>query len=240
MSSPSSNNVQLSRPQSQQSQISDQWSQPNYPYPYQRPENQHPPYQSQAPSMPYQYGQLPYQPTIQSGRLQHPLPGSYSRQSFNPQTRSFVPANGLATGQSGPFVNRGNDSSMLNMNMAYQSGNQAYPYVQQPGNYNQATPMPIPGTYNAFYENKTNGTRKTSGQQTSSQSPGQSTLSKWGTPANLPPKPPPPEAPSMPEGQNALPVNFRTNMAMQPMSNGGQSIPNFQNGTYSLQGAGIR
>ena len=44
------------------------------------------------PSLPYQFGQLPVQPNTQNGKLAHPLPGSYTRpQTFNPQTRSFVP-----------------------------------------------------------------------------------------------------------------------------------------------------
>ena len=97
-----SNHGQFSRPQSQ---LSDQqWSQNTYPFPYPQQRDQQqffpPPVKSPNPmagvaSVPYQYGQLPLQPGMQGARAaQHPLPGSYKSQTFNPQTRAFVPNGG--------------------------------------------------------------------------------------------------------------------------------------------------
>ena len=47
----------------------------------------------------YQFGQLPNQ-ALQGGKMQHPLPGSYNRQQFNPQTQAFVPG---GAGRGGPM-----------------------------------------------------------------------------------------------------------------------------------------
>ena len=90
--------VQVSRPGSQMSEQS--WSQPPLQNQYHNyaPQAQ---YTSQSPqpvsstsssatSIPYIYGQLPYQMHSPENRNAHPLPGSYNRPSYKAQSRKFV------------------------------------------------------------------------------------------------------------------------------------------------------
>ncbi|KAA6407956.1 MAG: hypothetical protein FRX48_08307 [Lasallia pustulata] len=245
MSSPAlSSSAQLARPQSQMSD--QQWSQSPYQSSFLMPTNQHRPYQAQVqnvaapismPTVPYQYGQLPFQPTMQSGRPPHPLPGSYNRQSFNPQTRSFVPGNSFNQPQTGSYGQVTNDSNMGNPNMNYFGGNRPTPYGQQPNPYLQAPSAPVPTSYNYPQNDRNYQARKTSSQTTPSQPPVQNSLSKWGTPAHLPPKPPPSEVPVMPESHHTLPVNVHTGLNPQAMNNS-QGLAHTQNGTYASSGTG--
>ena len=157
-----------------QPQVSDAWIQP-YPFYGQNTS-------SYSPNVQYAYGQLPYQPNAKGGRSPHPLPGSYagSRQSFNPQTRSFVPGSGFGV-------------SVPRSNPGFQNGSapfsQQLPQMPQQGHYT------LPPTV-----------RKPQNP------PGQSSLSKWATAANLPAKPPPPVV-----SQNGA----------------AQGMPTYHNGTYS-------
>ena len=226
MSSPAlSNNTQLSR---QQSQISDQhWPQGTYQRPFQsyeyqtrlyQPQPQGNPISTNGLGVPYQYGQLPYQPNMQNGRPSHPLPGSYNRQSFNPQTRAFVPGNNMMPSQPGSYAVRSFNVGQGAMYTGSNGHSMQEPWIPQ----TQAPALP---SYSSLPP--VHGMRKPSNQpsQQQSSSPAQSSLSKWGTPANLPPKPPPPEVPT------AL-----NSISAQHMSNG-QSMPTFQNGTYSKPSA---
>ncbi|KAI4142626.1 MAG: hypothetical protein LQ340_007281 [Diploschistes diacapsis] len=211
--SPNSYNPQLSRPVSQ---ISDQsWSQSSLQGPYRLCStipNGYPP--QQPPSMqqftmnspnnmpmPYPYGQLPYQHHAPGNMNAHPVPGSYNRQTFNAQSQVFVP------GASG-YLTAGTDhSNRQNNNMTSpQGGSQggmsfSYPMPQMPQNH----------LVSPLVASSSSSPRKVSNQSSQSQSPGaSSTISKWGTPSTLPPKPPPPANQLMPS-----------------------SMPTFQNGTYS-------
>ncbi|KAL2167612.1 hypothetical protein VTG60DRAFT_1048 [Thermothelomyces hinnuleus] len=60
-------------------------------------QNAYPPRSSPVPpaGIPYAYGQLPANANPSDPKSQHPIPGSYNRQAFNPKTQSFVPGNGL-------------------------------------------------------------------------------------------------------------------------------------------------
>ena len=242
-SSPSlSSNAQLSHPQPQM--VDQPWPQNSYSYPYQQPRDQQPvhplqmqdrPSPSTLPTIPYQYGQLPYQSHTPGGKAPHPLPGSYNRQAFNPQTRSFVPSTGYASPQTTSYGSR-----------PMSNGSQNQSYVQQTAAYIQPSltptmpfmsPMPGPNLYAPISDPRSHATRKTSSQTNDSQSPGHSSLSKWGTPAHLPPKPPPPDVRSMPESQHSLPTNIHASMNLQAMGNG-QSMPSYQNGVYSMPGQG--
>lgn len=241
ISSPAlSNNGQFTRPQSQ---ITDQqWTQNGYVHPTQQAREQQqyfpPQMHNQIPMAgaqptPYQFGQLPVQPGMQGAKAQHPLPGSYKSQSFNPQTRAFVPNGGSVPSQ---MLHQGNSPSNAmsrNPAMSYQGSNNFSAYGQQAPLYPQVASMPVPSPYGFGHESKPYGTRKSSAQSNTTQSPVQSSLSKWGTPSHLPPKPPPPEG--MPEGQHLLPSNNQFNVNIQPM-NGGQPVPSFQNGVYSMPG----
>ena len=236
-----SNQAQYARPQSQ---MSDQpWPQTGYPYPYAQPRDQLQFFPSQMPgpntmsgvaSIPYQYGQLPIQAGMQGARAQHPLPGSYKSQSFNPQTRAFVPNGGSVPVQSVPLLNSPNYSTR-GAAMSFQNSNQHSPSSQQDSSYSQVLLNTSPGPHNFSQESRPYGARKSSSQAHATHSPVQSSLSKWGTPSHLPRKPPPPETPSIPEGQHSLPMNSQFNISVQAMNGG---LPNFQNGVYSMPGAG--
>lgn len=244
MSSPAlSSSAQLARPQSQMSD--QQWPQAPYQSPYLMPGNQHRPYPAQGqntaapgsvPTVPYQYGQLPFQPSMQSGRPPHPLPGSYNRQSFNPQTRSFVPANNFNQPRTGSYGQVANDINMGHPSMNYFGGNRPAPYGPQPSPYFHTPPAPVP-TYNYPQNDRNHNTRKPTAHPTPSQPPVQNSLSKWGTPAHLPPKPPPSEVPVMPDSHHTLPVNVHTGMNPQAMNNG-QTLALPPNGTYATSGPG--
>ena len=243
MSSPAlSSNGQFPRPQSQ---ISDQqWQQNGYQYPYQqsRDPQQYFASQLQAPNTtpyiqqaPYPYGQLPMQ-GMPGAKSQHPLPGSYKSQSFNPQTRAFVPTGGSMPQ---PLIYQGaipNQAMLQTSPVPPQNGFQYPPYGQQTLQYPHKPSMPIPLSSNFNQESKTSSSRKVSSQAHTSQPPAPSSLSKWGTPAHLPPKPPPPEVPSFPEGQHSLPTNNHFNATVQT-SFAGQPMPSFHNGVYTIPGA---
>ena len=238
-----SNNGQFS---GAQPQITDQqWTQNNYVYPYQQPRDQQqyfsPQMQGQPPmagvqSVPYQFGQLPVQPGLHGAKAQHPVPGSYRSQSFNPQTRAFIPNGGSVPPQMVHQSSSPNHSMSRSPAMSFQNGSQYSGFGQHAQLYSQVTSMPVPATYSFGHEPKTHGIRKSSTQSNTTQSPVQSSLSKWGTPAHLPPKPPPPETPSLPEGQHSLPLNNQFNVNVQAM-HGGQPMPSFQNGVYSMPNA---
>ena len=236
VSSPAlSSSTQLSRPQSQ---VSDQhWPPGNYPSPYQMSGNPQNPYQQQnlpqlQASIPtvgmsttaYQYGQLPYQPGVQGGRSQHPLPGSYNRQAFNPQTRAFIPSNGFGP-QPANYGNRPGDTFSYGPRPSFQNGN-VVTFGQQQSLHPHMPQVPQPGQFVPSFPTPPYSTRKSSNQTPRSQSPGQNTLSKWVTPANLPPKPPPLEV-----------VNPSSIANIQNMTSG-QGMPTFQNGTYSKASSG--
>ncbi|MCJ1323648.1 hypothetical protein MMC10_000309 [Thelotrema lepadinum] len=205
-------NVQVPRPNSQ---MSDQgWGMGGMQSPYQVypiPSNS---YQPQTPqpvqqvpvsnasnlTPPYAYGQLPQQAQSPGHRIAHPVPGSYNRSSFNAQSRVFVP------GESG-FASPATDK-----NGQYNDfrGQGQFPAQGNPG-FNQPMPaMPQNQFVPSLGGSNSGSPHKVSNQTSQSQSPLPSTISKWGTPATLPPKPPPP--------------------ANQHVPN---SMPTFQNGTYS-------
>lgn len=244
VSSPALSHIgQPSRPQSQTSD--QQWQQNSYPYPYQRPRDPQQYYPAPIPDppsaanihpVPYQYGQLPYQTTMPGGRTQHPLPGSYTRQTFNPQTRSFVPNAGVPP-QGPSFGGRGYDPTTRGPGAPHVNGKEAAPYVQHPSSYSQPPSASIPGTFNQSMDSKGYGFRKGSAQANGAQSPVLNSISKYGAPAHLPPKPPPPETPSLPDAQHALPPGVHAAVNMQLLSNG-QSMPSFQNGVYSMPSVG--
>lgn len=238
-----SNATHFSRPQVQ---VPDQsWPPSSFPYPLQRPREQqqfgHLPVPDQGSSaamhpMPYQYGQLPYQGKVQGGRAQHPLPGSYNRPSFNPQTRAFVPGAGVGS-QSASYGNTVSEPLKRASSTPVSNSKEIVSYPQVSGSFPQAPLTSMPNSFNQTVDPKPYGTRKNQPQSNVPRSPGQSSLSKWGTPAHLPPKPPPPETPNLPEAQHSLPVSVHAPMNIQPVSNG-QPMPTFQNGVYSMPALG--
>ena len=220
-----SNHPQLSRPSSQMSDQS--WAQYGYPYNYQQsaqtpqsysPQMHHRSPVASIPCVPYQFGQLPYQPHSPQGKPPHPLPGSYNRQVFNPQTRAFVPSSSFnpQASQYGIVPSDGAIRSPNNLPSGNSSSYSKQINPQQQHNSHSKSQTP-----------------KTSSQQNS---PQPSSLAKWGTPANLPPKPPPPETPAMPESLPTNPTNVYGPVTVQPMIYG-QPMPTYQNGVYSMPGS---
>ena len=230
MSSPAlSNNPQLSRPSSQMSDQS--WVQNNYSYGYQQPPQSQPNYSPQlhhrnparsVPSVPYQYGQLPYEPNHPPGKAQHPLPGSYSRQAFNPQTRAFVPSSGTNNSQTSSFS--ASNSAPIRSPLANLSN----------GSANSSHSKQTGSSHNSS-KNTSSTPGQTDRSASNQSSPQPSTLAKWGTPANLPPKPPPPETPAVPDSLPTNPTTMHGPIQMQPMMHG-QPMPSYQNGIYSMPG----
>jgi hypothetical protein len=173
-------------------QSSPNWSQP-YAGPYQHQlagQNQSPlPWPSFAAPpnasnpVPYQYGQLPPQsfggspPAVH----QHPLPGSFNRSIFNPQTSSFVPANG-----NGKFNSK--------------SARSAQPRINHPNlgrttsGFSETTRRPDLTSTNSMFSSSPsqlvgNGVAHGGVEADSLQK-------KYGAPAHLPKKPPPSQVPS--------------------------------------------
>lgn len=141
------------------------------------------------PTTSYPYGQLPPQIYGNSypNASQHPLPGSFNRSIFNPQTRSFVPANSAARfgGKSGK------SNQPKGSGRSTGSGEQGKAAEGGPGATARSAASPQPGNNGAA----------------SSQASVESIQQKWGTPAHLPKKPPPSQVPPgfAMEGKPALP-----------------------------------
>lgn len=173
------------------------WSSPQYQGAYQpsthrTPPMQWPTYPSQPPNpTSYPYTQYPGQhmnPAMQSHPGVHPLPGSYNRSHFNPQTRSFVPG-GVSSGR---HPAQGGQHAMN-------------PYPAMQGTV-QAQWSGIPDMTKAAELQGPGGLR---GPPTG----GRDSIAKWGTPSHLPPKPPPSEVspdfdpkyrPAVPHASNGL------------------------------------
>ncbi|KAK3945938.1 hypothetical protein QBC46DRAFT_63094 [Diplogelasinospora grovesii] len=84
--------------------------------------------------IPYAYGQLPVNVNPNDPKSQHPIPGSYSRPSFNPKTQSFVPSASMGVPMQpapGPFGGSNHGSPQLNV-----------PHLSYNGYQQQATPQP--------------------------------------------------------------------------------------------------
>jgi hypothetical protein len=189
--------------------------QPTYPmgqapYPQAGPTSGSGPYPQQAQMLGSSpYGQFPSNPySGKSGRNQHPIPGSYTRPQFNPQTQSFIPG-GMPTrtppymGQAPPQMN-----GYGNFQQPYPS---FHPSSQMSKHSPSSTSTPSFGSPQSLQGNN-NGT---SMSRIASQSgePGslQSSIAKYGTPAHLPPKPPAP-APS----QHSAPKFMLPSMTRAP------------------------
>jgi hypothetical protein len=113
------------------------------------PQNAYPPRSSPVPpaGIPYAYGQLPANANPNDPKSQHPIPGSYNRQVFNPKTQSFVPGNGLPMQPPGPPPPAGpyGGSSPRHGSPQFHSPHMSYSGFQQP--LPQPGFGPAPGPY---------------------------------------------------------------------------------------------
>lgn len=126
-------------------------------------------------SQPYAYGHLPGQNygVNPPYNPQHPVPGSYSRSLFNPQTRSFVPNN--ASSRNGGRNGRKKPSPTSSQNRANSA----------PKSFGSDISLPntLPAGSRSF--------DKGSSHSSSPQPKEDSLQQKYGAPAHLPKKPPP-------------------------------------------------
>jgi hypothetical protein len=137
---------------------------------------------------PYPYGHLPTAPyNFGSNNNQHPIPGSYNRQQFNPQSQAFIP--GV---RSGPFPGQ----TMVGPNPQHNSGQYNYsgPQVGINNNY-QVAPFSSPGSRNPSFGSPQSmqGNGSSAAMHRNMSQPGpSSSIAKYGTPSHLPAKPPAP------------------------------------------------
>ncbi|KAF9693566.1 hypothetical protein EKO04_008123 [Ascochyta lentis] len=178
------------------------WPQPSYPMgtvPPFTPSNR--PMSAPQPQ-PYAYGQFPPNPyNGQPNRNQHPIPGSYNRQQFNPQSQAFIPG-----GRNMPFPmqpNMGQGPPQMNGYGGFQMQGQP----QMAGQMQRVSPSvgstPSFGSPQSIHGNGSAGMHRIasqSGEPPSSRVPsGANSIAKYGTPAHLPAKPPAPHAPPAPK-----------------------------------------
>lgn len=178
-----------------------------------------PPSPGPAGQMPYNYGQPPGQsfPQMPPNPSQHPLPGSFTRQPFNPQSTSFAP--GGNSHQKYPD----NSSSSLGSNNQLSNPQTWRSYqenVHPPSrNAPASRPSPIvppPSSVGAAPHEK--------------QGDGQDSISKWGTPSHLPPKPPPSQVPNTFDAGGRAPTSSAN-------SDSGGSAAQPMNGPFVVSGA---
>ncbi|KAL2872170.1 putative R3H domain protein [Aspergillus lucknowensis] len=192
------------------------WSSPPYQAAYPQPthRNQAPiPWPNYPPpplsTTSYPYTQYPSQPLnsgVPNHPNTHPLPGSFNRSHFNPQTRSFVPGGAAGPGR---HQNKSNSTSMGSYPSMQGNVQNHWNGYQDPSSKSQelaATNMPR---------------GPLSGSKDS--------IAKWGTPSHLPPKPPPSEVPSDFE------LKHRNGNSASPAYTG-NTIPNSINGPLVVSG----
>ncbi|KAF2275154.1 uncharacterized protein EI97DRAFT_78762 [Westerdykella ornata] len=158
----------------------------------------------------HSYGQFsPSSHNGMSNRNQHPPPGSFNRQQFNPQSQAFIPGGRHAPYQMqanmGPVPGQGmNGFANYQMPISNQANNQmlnASPPVVHPPMYgsptnhlsNNITPPKSNHMAPSLTANLSSAMHRTpSGRGGSGSIPAQSSIAKYGTPSHLPPKPPAP------------------------------------------------
>ena len=180
---------------------------PSSPYAQNSPTNRPVSAPTQGPApVQYPYGQFPPAPYgSKQGRNQHPIPGSFNRQQFNPQSQAFVPG-----GRNTSFQMQPNMPTMSNQGMNGFNGFQMSNPMSRPGppgtspqNFGSPRSMqnsiPVPSKPGGSATSQTpqivhsqTAVPLSSSHGGPSSIPAQSSIAKWGTPAHLPPRPPPP------------------------------------------------
>ncbi|KAF2840566.1 hypothetical protein M501DRAFT_1023003 [Patellaria atrata CBS 101060] len=221
--------------QAPQPQMSQAWPHMSFQQPYQMPQVPYgqqgypdravPPSQGVAQNT-YTYNSVqasPYQ-AAQQNRNHHPVPGSFNRQQFNPQSQAFVPG-GLPAKPPVPVMNSPN---MSGYNYQF-PGQIQIPRQSPPMAQRSSFSSPRQPQNNLPVRNGNQGTSHPLPQPVSAPTSSQSTIAKWGTPSSLPPKPPPPVSMQPPTTHRPnLPNNPRLASAnaspLNPTPNGG-SLP---------------
>ncbi|KAF2766403.1 hypothetical protein EJ03DRAFT_317741 [Teratosphaeria nubilosa] len=181
--------------------------------------------QYQDPQQPYAFGQLPSQtfPGRPPSKLEHPIPGSYKGKHFNPHSQSFIPGQqGISNGFR-PYTPQGQMAtpgfnSGYSMQRQHSSQSQASSFgsphnnsggptlqmqLQQPMNHPLPQPVfpqqpspsvPLPPKPGSTPQ-KHGGHQLTASPAGAAHENSPSSIAKWGAPASLPAKPPPPAEP---------------------------------------------
>ena len=223
-------------PRSQSQPSNQPWLQtyPSFAY----PQNQHhfqmgyTPEQAPTENASYQHSLMNFAHGSPDMRFQQQPPDSFPQQVFNPQTTPFVPGNaGSPFSLMQPQTQVEDGSQYHSMKSGY--SNQLYGVPQSSSQVDNVT---MPQFFQANGSNDQRGSHPHRGGSGDLRHDTNSvhSISKWNTPASLPPKPPPPESPDgipTPSPRATLPYNTRMN---------GQQVPTFQNGLYTLPAASSR
>ncbi|KAI9688510.1 MAG: hypothetical protein M1822_001459 [Bathelium mastoideum] len=174
---------------------------------------------------PYPYGQLPQGLTNgKAPQNQHPVPGSFSRQQFNPQSQAFVPNHmvpqprgimpQIGTSSLNNFPNLMPSDSAQRQNSAQANAAFGSPGTAQVNTVAQRQPLQSRASFPTPPRITSQALPSANSGQSSAQNP-QSTIAKWAAPASLPPKPPPTAL------QSQLPkVNDSSSLPPHPYANG--------------------
>ncbi|KAF2794695.1 hypothetical protein K505DRAFT_407371 [Melanomma pulvis-pyrius CBS 109.77] len=173
----------------------------------------------------YAYGQFPTSPyNGKPNRNQHPLPGSFNRQQFNPQSQAFIPGGRNVPFQMQPNMPPGPTQGMNGYGNYHMPAANQMPRLSPPVAYTQSfgspqgmqhsNPLPAKSNNSPFSQgpqiasSQMGAAPQGSSQSSTSSIPAQSSIAKWGTPSHLPPRPPPPAQPQPPKfnlpGNNIL------------------------------------
>ena len=219
----------MSRSASQQQQAGT-WSQmPYQPLPQASQAPYFPsqtPFTSQAQNA-YPYGQLP-QGFINGKppQNQHPVPGSFNRQQFNPQSQAFIPHYMVSNTQQYGMMPQLGTSSLNNFagpmppnpiqHQGSPQSNASFGSIRAPPA--KATVQRQPFQAHTGFQAPSPNSNRSPPSSLPNQPPAQnaqSTIAKWGAPPSLPPKPPPSAI------QSQLPkVNDGSSLPPHPYANG--------------------
>ncbi|KAF3007851.1 hypothetical protein E8E13_010784 [Curvularia kusanoi] len=150
---------------------------------------------------PYAYGQFPPNPyNGQPNRNQHPIPGSYNRQQFNPQSQAFIPGGRNMPFQMQPSMGQGPQMNGYN-NFQMQSHQPSMPgqIARMSPSAGSAPSFGSPQSIHANGSASMNRIASQTGEQAARIPSGASSIAKYGTPSHLPPKPPAPNQPPAPK-----------------------------------------
>lgn len=184
----------------------------------------------QGPMPGYPYGQFPSNAyNGKPNRNQHPIPGSYNRGQFNPQTQAFVPG-----GRNMPFGMQPNMMQAqppMNGYGGYQMSAQTSMPAQMPRHNTSTNSTPSFGSPQSMQGNASAPTMNRIASQSGDPGSSQSSIAKYGTPAHLPPKPPAP-APAPPfalPSMTRVPSSGLANNAPNMSARGPASFNNHNN-----------
>jgi hypothetical protein len=181
----------------------------------------------QAPMPGYPYGQFASNAyNGKPNRNQHPIPGSYNRGQFNPQTQAFVPG-----GRNMPFGMQPNmmqGQPQVNGYAGYPMHGQPSMPIQMSRPSQSATSTPSFGSPQSMQANASATTMHRIASQSGDPGSSHSSIAKYGTPAHLPPKPPPaaPAPPFALPSMTRVPSSGLANHAPAVSIRGGGSFNN--------------